>query len=405
MNFSTAGGKLASGASAIKANRPWLRRSLTSGCLVICILVGTAPAQDTVITSSATDPAARIKKQGLILEYTGSELKLRTALGKDETIPAARVVEIQTTWTPSHQTGAAERVAGNLDEAITAYRQAKREESRPWAVRRIMAELAGTYLEAGRIDNAGDEFLGVVASDPATQHYDIIPIAWRAAPPDGPLEARAGKWLEAKQFSAARLLGASWLLAGPQRTAAIAALEELTKNEDPRVAGLAISQLWRTKLVTAKPADAALWQGQLERMPPEIQAAGWFILGEVLSSARAARAGGPGLPENPAPFSPPAGLGRRCALGGRQAIRKDGATWPGSRLIPRSPPRLRPPARRPRSRGATEGAIKDGTADEGMTGINWNRRKRRQQSRQEVRRPSSLAGSSLFVTFVCFCSI
>ncbi|MDX1944880.1 MAG: hypothetical protein SFU86_05690 [Pirellulaceae bacterium] len=240
-------------------------------------------AQDTVITSSASDPEARLKKQGQILDFTGVELKLRSALGKDETIPAARVVEIQTAWTPAHQQGNAERLAGNLDAAIAAYRQAKRDESRPWAVRQTMAELAGTYLEAGRIDNAGDEFLAIVASDPATPHYDIVPIAWRVPIADAALDARAQQWLEAKQFSAARLLGASWLLAGPQRSVAIAALDELTKNADPRIAGLALIQLWRTKLITARPADVAPWQSQLERMPSEIQATGWYVLGDVLS--------------------------------------------------------------------------------------------------------------------------
>jgi tetratricopeptide (TPR) repeat protein len=245
-------------------------------------LAGIAFSQDTVIHSSATDPAARIKKQGQILDYTGTELKLRTSLGRDETIFAGRILEFKTTWTPQHLAGDAARAAGNLDEAIAAYEEARRVETRPWAVRQIMAELAGTYLEAGRIDQAGDEFMAIVASDPVTQHYETIPIAWRAAAPDAGLEARAAKWLAARA-PLAQLLGASWLLAGSQRSEAIAALETVSTSADPRLAALATCQLWRAKLVSAKPTDVALWQGQLEKMPREVQAAGWYVLGELWS--------------------------------------------------------------------------------------------------------------------------
>lgn len=244
-------------------------------------LTAIAGGQDTVITRATADPAARIKKQGQILDYTGAELTLKTTLGTTERIPANRVVEIQTTWTPSHQAATAARAAVNLDEAIAAFREAKREEKRPWAQRQIIAELSGTYLEAGQIENAGIEFLTIAVNDPATIHFDVIPISWRAAPPDAALESRAAQWLAAEKLPAARLLGASWLLSTGQRAAATAALEELAKSSDPRIASLAQIQLWRTKLVTAKPEDMSRWLAQLEKMPPEIQAAGWYILGEL----------------------------------------------------------------------------------------------------------------------------
>lgn len=240
-----------------------------------------AVAEDTVITSTAADPAARVKKQGQILDYTGVELTLQTTFGTTERIPAARVVEIQTTWTPSHQAATATRAAGKLDDAIAAFREAKRDEKRPWAQRQIAAELSGTYLEAGQIENAVGEFLAIAASDPATVHFDVFPIAWRAAPPDAALEARAAQWLAAEKLPAARLLGASWLLSTGQRALATAALEELAKSGDSRLAGLAQIQLWRTKLVTAKTADISRWLAQLEIMSPDIQAAGWYVMGEL----------------------------------------------------------------------------------------------------------------------------
>ena len=78
------------------------------------------------------------------------------------------------------------------------------------------------------------------------------------------------------------LLGASWLLA-TRRTEAAAALEETAKLNDARLAGLATIQLWRTKLVTATIDDVRRWQVQLEKIPAEIQAAGWYILGDCFS--------------------------------------------------------------------------------------------------------------------------
>ena len=251
------------------------------GCLLLACLPSAVAAQDTVITSSASDPGARIKKQGEIVDFTGAELTLKNTFGATERIPAARVLEIRSTWTAAHQSGMTARSEGRLDEATSAFREARREERRPWAQRRIMAELTGAYLEAGQIDAAGNQFLEIVLSDPATIHFDVIPIAWRAAPPDAVLEARAGQWLASAKLPAARLLGASWLLSSGQRAAATAALEELSGSSDPRIAGLAQIQLWRTKLVTAKPDEISRWHAQLEKLPRDVQAAGWYVLGDL----------------------------------------------------------------------------------------------------------------------------
>jgi tetratricopeptide (TPR) repeat protein len=239
-------------------------------------------AQDVVISSSASDPAARIRRVGQILDYTGAELKLRTSLGTEETIPAVRVIEIETRWSPSHEVGRAARQEGRFDDCLAALRQAKREESRPWAVRQIMADLSGCYLDAGQLDRAGDEFFGIIASDPTTRHFDVIPVAWRGASLSPAAESRAAAWLSVRGIPVANLLGASWLLATRRPDAAVV-LDELTRSSDPRVAGLASIQVWRSKLITATSDDLNRWQNQLEKMPAEIQASGWYVLGDILA--------------------------------------------------------------------------------------------------------------------------
>lgn len=257
------------------------QRAAEVALIALLLCASLLRGQDVVIASSAADPAARIKRSGTILDYTGTELRLRTPLGIEETIPSARVVEMQTRWSPAHEAGRLARGEGRLDDAIAALRQAKREDSRSWAVRQIMAELTGCYLDAGQIDRAGDEFLGIIASDSRTRHFDAIPIAWRGVALSRAVEARASAWLAARDNPVARLLGASWLLA-TQRPAAIAALETLTKSTDPRIVGLATIQLWRTKLVTATADDAHRWQSQLETLPSDVQASGWYVLGDLL---------------------------------------------------------------------------------------------------------------------------
>jgi tetratricopeptide (TPR) repeat protein len=260
------------------------RYGCLGGSLALVLLTSlAASAEDTVILSSASDPALRIKKTGQILDHTGTELKLRGSLGRDESIPAARIVEVQTAWTAAHTAARDNRAAGKLDEAVASFREAKREERRAFAVRQIMAELSGTYLELDRIDAAGDEWLAILVSDPTTQHFDVMPMAWKAAAVSGAAENRAAAWLTARDVPAARVLGASWLLAGRYRTQAIAALDELARDADPRVSALAQIQSWRTKLVSATPAETARWQEQLEAMPASVQAAGWYVLGDILA--------------------------------------------------------------------------------------------------------------------------
>jgi tetratricopeptide (TPR) repeat protein len=257
-------------------------------CFVFATLVlvcgWAARAEDVVVVRSASDPAEFIKRTGEIFDYTGTELKLRTALGSDEKIPAARVVEIQTTWTAAHETGRKARMAGKPNEAIDAFQRAKQQERRAWAARQIRAELAGTFLEGGDIGQAGDEFLAIAATDPTTPHFDIIPIAWQVATLDAASEARAAAWLADDRAFPARLLGASWLLRSSRHSEAVEALHLLANSSDQRLAGLAKIQLWRSRLETAGTSDLDEWTRQLEAMPAEIQAAGWFVLGEAYAA-------------------------------------------------------------------------------------------------------------------------
>lgn len=251
--------------------------------LVLFALVRGATADDTVIFSSPKEPGARLQKTGTILDFTGKELILKSPTGREESLPAERVLEVQTDWPLGLKIGEQRLSERKLDAAITALRDAKRQESRAWVLRRIMARLVACYAETGRFDLAGDEFISIAGSDPETPHFEVIPLAWRTRAPEAPLETRAQAWLRNENSPVAQLLGASWLLPTGHRAAASGALEKLTSTAPPRVALLAETQLWRTKIVTAREGDLANWKQQLERLSWESRATAWFILGDGLS--------------------------------------------------------------------------------------------------------------------------
>ncbi|MBC7854330.1 MAG: hypothetical protein IAF94_12930 [Pirellulaceae bacterium] len=240
--------------------------------------------EDIVTLLSGKDAKTRTNRTGEIVEFTGESLQLQSSSGRVENFPAARVLEIRTQWTPAHERGDSLRAEGKLDEAINAFKQAQRDEPRAWARRKIMAELVVCYAEAGRFDVAGDEWLAIESSDPMTMHYNVVPVAWQPVPSDARLEPRAVAWLSNKA-PAAQVLGASWLLTGPKRSAAMAVLDGLagSKTVDPRIRSMAQVQLWRTKLVSVKLDEVGRWQSALEHVPTEVRAGGYFVVGEALS--------------------------------------------------------------------------------------------------------------------------
>lgn len=250
---------------------------LAGWCSVIC------RADDVVTYLGGKGGKQTIRRTGQIEEYDGQGLVLATPQGRKETIPLEKLVDFQTTSTPEELTGDQLRIAGQLAEAVEAYKKARRAEPRKWVARRIATRLIDCYDGLGQIDQAGEEFLAIVAVDAETPHFGSIPLAWRTPSLSGPVITRAAKWLAATDQPAAALLGASWLLGGADRAKAMKALKSLSSDIDPRIAHLATAQLWRTTLVTSTVADAEKWQQQINRMPPELRAGPLLIHGDLLA--------------------------------------------------------------------------------------------------------------------------
>lgn len=260
-------------------------RELLSGYAVTCVLflsfaVAVASGEDSVTYLGGKEGKQTIRRTGTIEDYSGAGLVLVTPQGRKETIPLEKLVDFQTPTTDEELAGDKLKQAGKITEAIAAYGKAQRAEPRQWVQRRIARSLVDCYDVAGQIDQAGDEFVKIVAADPETPYYGSIPLAWRTATVDGPAVTQASKWLSAPKQPVAQLLGASWLLTAPERAKAIAALKTLSNDLDPRIAHLAAAQLWRASLVTATAADADKWRQQIERMTPELRAGPLLVLGD-----------------------------------------------------------------------------------------------------------------------------
>jgi hypothetical protein len=285
-------GVLGDGGFALQARsrQPrWVRSSLisqhwrhASGTLIVALLLlpSLAVADDRVTVATGNDNAGRRTLQGTITDFNGKELRIDTSAGQPLNVPAARVIEVQTTWTPAHAEGDRLLAEHKFAEALTSYREANGAENRLWAKRRIMAQVVTCYEALGQFDRAGDAFVLLMKTDDHWQYYERIPLAWSSSLTDVALAQRAKSWLAAEGLPPVQLLGASWSIAGEQRTAALAALRQLSASTDPRLAHLADAQVWRANVATVGPQELQAWEAQIERMPSNLRSGPYLVLGK-----------------------------------------------------------------------------------------------------------------------------
>jgi tetratricopeptide (TPR) repeat protein len=248
------------------------------------VSVDDAWADDVVVLRDerpSAAPSAEMRRLGEIVEYTGAELKLRTASGRVVTYPSRLVERIESSFSKSQEEAEQLLDAGKPERALEKYRQALGEEKRAWARRRILSGAVWAYQAIGRPAEAGKMFLAIYDEDPTTPHFDCIPLAWRDDEP--PIDSQAARWLADSTRSAAMLLGASRLLLGGEQAAAITALERLTTDGDARVALLAEAQLWRIRLAGLSDEEIERRRTVVERLEVSLRAGPYFVLGQSLA--------------------------------------------------------------------------------------------------------------------------
>ena len=251
---------------------------------MICLVTACTwvTANDVVIVATGEDQAGRVHKYGTILDYTGKELRLRTVRGGDLSIPSEKVIDIETTIGADHRLADRLFAQRGFAQAAERYHQAQDKEQRVWMRRRIVARNVWCLRSLGQMDRAGDLFLILVQSDPATQYFEAVPLSWRSVQPHPQLEQRAEAWLRDTEQATAQLMGASWLLSTSRRGDAVRVLRELQHHADRRVAQLAMTQLWRTTVATVSAEDVAQWNDRVEIMPQSLRAGPYFVIGQAL---------------------------------------------------------------------------------------------------------------------------
>ena len=267
-----------------KFSRPdWLPSVLRFAiCTLHFSLCTVSSAEDRVVIQQPG--GSRFPVVGLIEDYTGRDLTIRTRIGdKLRSYPRSDVVEVQTAYTARHDKGRQLLADGHAVEAAVELSVAVKEEDRMWVRREILALLVKCALWDGDYRTAVSRFLLIAESDAETLHFGVAPLAWSDDAPDSNVRFDAKSWLAARS-PISKLFGASHLLSDPTSTnEAEAALRFLARESNVRVQRLAQMQLWRQRIKTGAvtPAELSRWESAVEELPQELRAGGYFVLGQA----------------------------------------------------------------------------------------------------------------------------
>lgn len=237
-------------------------------------------AQVDVVVTRRKDSEQTLKRKGTIVEWKGMSLTINSD-GVERDIDNDQIVEIQTNWSADYHSGLAELKTGKTQIAIVHFQEALRSESRPWAQRMIRAELVDAFQSIEKHASAVEQFLKIVEEDPNTRFLHLAPLPWTNS--GNTLGSSAEPWIESRD-SITRLIGASWLLGGPNRNKGVKILDELSGDIDPRIKNIAIAQRWRTR-VNVNSKQVEVWQGIVDRMPRDLRAGPYLVLADAQARA------------------------------------------------------------------------------------------------------------------------
>ena len=256
--------------------RSQARHLIISMLLLIFVTPHVARGQVDVVITRRKDSEQTLKRKGTIVDWKGMSLTINSD-GIEREIDNDQIIEVQTNWGDDYRSGLAELRTGKTQIAIVKFQEALRNESRPWVQRIIRAKLVDAFQSIEKHTSAIEQFLLIVREDPETRFLHLAPLPWTGS--GNSIGSAATQWIESPD-SVTRLIGASWLLGGPNRDQGIMLLEELSSDIDPGIKHLAIAQLWRTR-VSLNPKQVDAWQGIVERMPRNLRAGPYLVLAEA----------------------------------------------------------------------------------------------------------------------------
>jgi hypothetical protein len=226
--------------------------------------------------------SSRIIRSGIIVDFTGTQLTIRSRDNTNvNTYAADEVVEVRTPQTEHHKKGLVSFAQRDVERATASFELAMIAETRDWVRRDILAMLVRCALHRGDSIAAGAKFLALWQSDPTTRQFKLVPLTWGPRNITAALRNESLGWINLNT-EASRLLGASHLLADA-RHAALAKNEmnELATSTDLRIRLLARAQMWRLRVREGNltPSEMKRWQSKIEDMPEDIRGGPFYVLG------------------------------------------------------------------------------------------------------------------------------
>ncbi len=265
------------------------RRSFDAcGWLLLVALAGliASPVRgDDVVHVRTPTSSVPLPLRGMVIEYTGELLTLRTgAMAAERTIPIAEVVRVETDYLPTHTRGRDFFTAGKIREAEEQFRLALEDEERPWVRRELLAGIVRCALYEDDLRRAAIAFVSIIESDPRSMYWGLIPLVWNAEATPPPTEAEA-RPLQAIGSPLSTLIAASWNLerTGRRSPEAEAALQKLAAEADPTLQRLAQMQLWRVRLATRSVTvnEIRRWESSADDLPVSLRAGAHVLIGEA----------------------------------------------------------------------------------------------------------------------------
>jgi tetratricopeptide (TPR) repeat protein len=170
-------------------------------------------------------------------------------------------------------------------ESIQAAEQGVQSGIQQWQQRLLFAEMADAYRNLGRFAESGLFFLTLIKHSPPTFLYASMPLVWTRTDLDKKALDSAQDWIE-QDTEASKLLGASWLLTGADRSKAESILRSLSQSKKPVIAQLATAQLWRTVPATEGISQKQIqWQTIRNKMLLPIQVGPTEVIADKLDQA------------------------------------------------------------------------------------------------------------------------
>ena len=261
------------------ARRPALLAMLVSYC-------GLSPAawsddRVTVLPEGKSDPFVVV---GDVQSFNARMITIRAKSGIPvQTYPTETVLDVETRQVPGYTRGVTAFDRGDVAQAEAEFLQAANLEKRLW----VREEIYGWLVRCARRRNdrsaAGEYFNQILAIEPETRQWGVVPLVWAAETIDDTLHNSAARWLTS-QDEGTRLMGASTLLLDARRgETARREMDRLARSPNRLVNSLARAQLWRIRLVAADLTQNELknWREKIDRMPEAIRAGPMYLAGRA----------------------------------------------------------------------------------------------------------------------------